>query len=83
MNYCKSGFYNGITVTGVAGATGGLGSPAAATAHATTGTSTGTHASTATATGSTSSQKSSGSVNVAGMGFIGLVLALGGAMIGM
>lgn len=82
MSYCKSGVYNGITVTGVgAEPTGAAGTTATVAAQA---TSTGTQASaTATATGSTSAKKSAGAVNVAGMGLVGLILAIGGALIGM
>jgi hypothetical protein len=49
-----------------------------ATATADTASATASHTSTPTST-----QHSSGSVNVAGMGFMGLVMALGGAIIGM
>jgi hypothetical protein len=69
LNYCKSGIYNGLTVTD-AGT-----EPTSATGAAIVAT--------ATATGSTSGQKSAGAVNIAGMGFVGLVLAIGGALIEM
>lgn len=86
LSYCKSGVYNGITVTGGgAEPTGAAATTGTAAAHT---TSTGTHATAAattaaTTTGVPSGQKSAGAVNVAGMGLVGLILAIGGALIGM
>jgi hypothetical protein len=85
LGYCKSGVYNGITVTGVSEPTGAPAATGGAATAATTGGAAGTTASTtatASTTGSTSG-KSAGSTNVAGMGFVGLVLAFGGALIAM
>jgi len=85
VSYCQSGAFSSLSVSAVTGAET-VGAPTATATAGTTGTTgttaagttTGTSSSTAEATGV---QHSSGSRTVVEMGFVGLVMMLGAAML--